>query len=137
MKKALLFLSLIFILLACNKTENDDVPLPGSLIGSWVNRQVQDNLIIMEKGSTLTANDYGFTFSPDGAFIERKNTGWCGTPPIAYGDFTGTWTRNDSIMNISVGYWGGTANYTWEIKKLEQFQLTFVLVKEEYIPDTK
>ena len=59
---------------------------------------------------------YGFTFHKDGSFTERKNSGWCGTPPIAYDNFEGSWKPlSDTLIDITVAYWGGTLTYQMQI----------------------
>lgn len=65
-------------------------------------------------------------------FIERKNSGWCGTPPVSYSDFEGNWSINDSLLNVSVAYWGGLADYQWKIISLDDKRLTIVVVSQEY-----
>lgn len=65
-------------------------------------------------------------------FIERKNAGWCGTPPIAYADFNGSWAKNDSLIDITVDYWGGVANYHWKIISIDNNNLILCKLKEEY-----
>lgn len=119
-----IFLTLIlFVLVACDK--NDDNP-SDLLIGSWINPIANDSILTFAKANSLKDNDYGFVFNPDQEFIERKNSGWCGTPPISYADFDGSWSKNDSLIYITVGYWGGLANYQWKIVSVDNNSLTIV-----------
>lgn len=94
------------------------------LIGYWTNPQLNDTLWTFERTNRLADNQYGFAFKPKHVFIERKNSGWCATPPIAYSDFDGTWSQNDSIVNISVGYWGGKMDYQWKIIWVDKEKLS-------------
>ena len=56
-----------------------------------------------ERREELDEAFYGFIIGEDGSFTERKNTGWCGTPPITYGNFEGSWTAvSDSLLDIVV-----------------------------------
>jgi len=61
-------------------------------------------------------DEYGFTIFENGSFVEHKNAGWCGTPPITYADFEGNWTQqSDSILRINVDFWGGEEIYELKI----------------------
>lgn len=122
-----------FVFIACEKvevftvTENSE-----KFTGYWVNRQINDTVSTYERRDELIANDYGFAFLPGGSFIERKNSGWCGTPPIAYADFDGTWLYNDSIVTIITDYWGGTATYRWRVISADDERLKIEVISEQY-----
>lgn len=112
------------LMLSCKK---DDVILnenQHNLIGNWVNPEYTDSLMILEKSETLKLNEYGISFKTEGKLIERNFAGWCGTPPAAYSDYEGTWTRNDSSIAIEVGYWGGRVAYKWIIISIGDHKLT-------------
>ncbi len=123
----------LFVFVACEKEEvfiaTED---SGNLTGYWVNQQFADTLFTYEKSDNLVDNEYGFAFLPGGKFIERKNAGWCGTPPISYADFEGSWSLNDSIFNVTVGYWGGTATYRWRVVSADNGRLIIDVVSEDY-----
>lgn len=104
----------------------------GYLIGNWINPQYTDTIITFQKADTLKNQDYGFSFRLPDQFTERKNSGWCGTPPISYADFEGTWNQHDSILDIQVAYWGGKADYKWKILSLDGEKLTLVVLETEY-----
>ena len=131
MKKLILFLFPV-LLFSCEKEPKLLIQNSDELMGSWTNQVINDTIIEFTKADSLKNNDYGFEFKPDQAFIERKNAGWCGTPPIAYADFEGTWQRQDSILIIIVEYWGGTADYKWEISSVDENRLKIYKVSEEY-----
>jgi hypothetical protein len=119
-------------LFACEKNNENTPGTDVLLIGSWFNPQYNDSIVIYERSKGLVDNEYGFSFNGDNSFIERKNAGWCGTPPISYADFDGTWTRNDSIVEITVGYWGGTAEYSWKILAVDGASLKLERLDEIY-----
>jgi hypothetical protein len=129
--KMILFLSII-ILIACEKSNEPIVNNSDKLIGYWINPVAIDTVWKYERANSLKDNDYGFAFKSGQLFVERKNAGWCGTPPISYTDFDGTWTKNDSVINITVGYWGGLADYQWKIILIDNNSLTIYRLKEEY-----
>lgn len=129
---AAVILAYIFIV-ACEKeevfiaTEESD-----KLTGYWVNQQITDTLFSYDKSENMLPKEYGFAFLGGGKFIERKNSGFCGTPPIAYADYTGNWSLNDSIINITAGYWGGTVTYRWQVISADHERLIINTISEQY-----
>jgi hypothetical protein len=126
-------LSSICLMMACEKS----IDLKSSmdtkqLTGHWINPVLTDTLWKFKKSGSLKKNDYGISFKSDQSFVERKNSGWCGTPPISYGDFKGIWSIQDSTINITVGYWGGRVDYQWKIISMDSNHLTIFRMKEEY-----
>lgn len=128
----ILLLVCIIPLIACEETIEPKVNNSDPLIGSWINPAYIDTLWRYERADALKDDCPGITFKPDGLLIERKNAGWCGTPPITYANYNGTWTRNDSLIRITVGYWGGEADYQWKVISVDDRYLTVHRVKEEY-----
>ena len=121
-----------FSFIACEKNNDNTAASNDDLIGSWFNPQYNDSIATFERSEGLLDNEYGFSFHEENTFIERKNAGWCGTPPISYADFDGTWTKNDSIIEITVDYWGGTADYTWKIVTINEALLKIYVIKQDY-----
>ncbi|HET6556461.1 MAG TPA: hypothetical protein VFG54_04045 [Prolixibacteraceae bacterium] len=128
----LLLLLLVITLIGCEETIEPKVSNSNPLIGSWINPQSMDTLWRYERADALQDDCPGFTFKAEGWFVERKNAGWCGTPPITYANFNGTWTRNDSLIQITVDYWGGETDYQWRIISVDDHYLMLYKVKEEY-----
>ncbi|MDI6765425.1 MAG: hypothetical protein QME52_01130 [Bacteroidota bacterium] len=86
------------------------------IYGSWVFKGHHDSITVMQKTSGLDSNNYGFIIYPDGNFLERKNAGWCGTPPISYANYSGHWkSKETNTLKIDVGYWGGQTSYIMQI----------------------
>jgi hypothetical protein len=133
--KKLHFLILLFsagILFSCDDDINHPMVSTDQLIGHWVNPEYVDSFWVYTKSTELKADDYGFTFKAGKSFVERKNAGWCGTPPITYGDFDGIWNVNDSTINITVEYWGGEADYQWKVISINNKNLKIYKLKEDY-----
>ncbi|MCP4312567.1 MAG: hypothetical protein GY790_14995 [Bacteroidetes bacterium] len=130
--KKLLFLLIPFFMISCEKdlVEVEALGENASIIGTWV-EEIDYQLTLAEDGITrlnrseeLSDFGYGFTFNEDGTFIEHKNSGWCGTPPISYDNFEGTWEPlSDSLLDITVAYWGGTMTYQMQIVSLHEDKL--------------
>lgn len=127
-----LLLFFVITLIGCEETIEPKVNNSDPIIGSWINPQYTDTLWKYERANALQENSPGITFKPDGLLIERKNAGWCGTPPITYSNYNGSWTRNDSLIQITVDYWRGEADYQWKIISMDDRYLTVYKMKEEY-----
>jgi len=129
--KLILVLSL-FGWISCEKSNDPVIDDSDLLIGYWINPVAVDTFLKYERVGELKENAYGFGFKTGHSFVERKNAGWCGTPPVIYGDDQGTWARNDSLIDIEVPYWGGTAHYQWKIISLDNSSMTIAVLKQEF-----
>lgn len=132
MKIFLLILLISFSLISCQKDENLLVNGNADLVGSWINPQYNDTIVTYDRAQNLVENQFGITFKSDNTLVERQLNGWCGTPPISTADYDGTWTWNDSIVNIMAEYWCGTVDYTWKVKRLNDQKLVISIIKTEY-----
>jgi hypothetical protein len=114
------------ILYSCEKEdpEMENLGQNTGIVGTWV-QDIQDaDRLWLTRSDALDPDKYGFTLKGDGDFIEHKNSGWCATPPISYAEFDGTWAAlSDSLLEVTVGYWGGTMTYQIRIVKLDGNQL--------------
>ncbi len=123
----LIFISSLFY--SCSKDEIKIDP-DNLLIGVWNYSDYQNNASIFTRSQEFIDN-HCYRFNADGSLIERKNAGWCGTPPISYADYQGSWTiLNDTLINIIVGYWGGTMTYKLDIESLNSNSLKVVTISE-------
>lgn len=124
-KKYLLYLPIILIFVSC--TENPvNEKIPDNLEGTWVYRSYQDDVYTMEKSTNLENDNSGMIILGNGNLIERKNVGFCGTPPVVYDNYEGNWeSLSDTKLLINVDYWGGTENYTLEIVSVTNSVLKF------------
>jgi len=105
-KMYLLLILLISVSWSCSK---DEIEIDGNnlLIGLWNYSDYKDNSAVFTRSSEF-ADNHCYKFNSNGTLVERKNSGWCGTPPISYADYEGTWSlQNDTIITIKVDYWGG------------------------------
>jgi len=130
MKKMLVIL-LAVLLISCEKEplESDALGENEGIVGTWIENGYEDEITLLLRAEELDQSKYGFTIKEDGRFIERKNAGWCGTPPISYDNFEGTWEAlSDSLLDITVAYWGGTMTYQMRIVALtaEELKLRYL-----------
>jgi hypothetical protein len=131
-KKLSLFIFFLSLFLySCSKDEIKIEP-DNLLIGIWDYSDYQDNASIFTRSQEFVDN-HCYRFNSDGTLTERKNSGWCGTPPISYADYPGTWNfLNDTLIQINVGYWGGSTSYRLDIESISSKSLKIVT-----IPDAK
>jgi hypothetical protein len=130
MPSKLLFTIVLFIFLglgnACEKTQSPG-PTDPMLVGTWVSPSYQGDTVILKRATVFRKDDYGICFKEDGSLVERKNEGWCGTPPITYANFDGTWTmHNDTLIHIRVAYWGGTTSYDLSMVGIDESKLRVI-----------
>ena len=132
MKTIIIVILCSLVLVSCQKLVDPVESGNSDLAGSWINPQYTDTLVTYTKADKLVENELGISFKSDFTLVERKINGWCGTPPISTADYAGTWSRNDSIVTITVGYWGGAVDITWKIITLNDHKLEISVVKSEY-----
>lgn len=124
--KKIFILLMAMLLISCEEElpESDALGENAGLLGTWIEQGNEENLTLLERGEKLNDAKYGFVFKEDGTFTERKNSGWCGTPPISYENFDGTWEAlSDSLIDITVAYWGGSMTYQMRIVSLDAEEL--------------
>ena len=123
-KLVLLFIAVL--LTACSKDflEVDMLGENAGIVGTWVDDGYKGDTLWLIRAGELDKLKYGFTIEDDGTFIERKSEEWSDTPPVTLDDYEGTWEAvSDSLINITVAYWGGMLT----------FQIRIIGVNEEYL----
>ena len=130
----LLFSLFILVAVVFNSCENDESLIFGSdpLLGYWIEPAIGDSITIFRKSGNFKEDEYGICFQPDGLFLERQNSSWCGTPPIVYVNNQGTWAKTDSVLTIHVRFWGGTAQYQWKVLSVTNATLTIKRLSETF-----
>jgi hypothetical protein len=120
MKKIFLIsLSIIFVMF-CFSSFKSSSNKKDKLVGIWVSSEFKDGVLKLIKSTNFQKDKSGIEFKNDRSIIKRQNSGWCGTPPIHYSNYNGTWKFiSDSTMTIRYDYWGGIAEEDWKIIKLD------------------
>lgn len=135
--KSLFYSILLLFGLACLVSCENDIDLKSEeadlLIGHWINPVYIDTLVQYTRAEALNENDYGITFNHGNSLVERQNAGWCGTPPISYANYNGTWSKTGDIIEMTVDFWGGKVNHQWKVIAIDAKTLTIYTVKSEYI----
>lgn len=106
------FMILFSILMLCNCTDNNatnsDLQNFNEIIGIWVQLDYSDGIYTYQKFDAFADDRPGIEFRSDFTLIKRQNAGWCGTPPITYANFDGTWKKiADQRIELIYNYWGG------------------------------
>lgn len=120
----LFLLSILMIFNGCR--ENELFQQEESLHGYWVNPVYTGQEITFMRSTGFIADEYGICFKENRKLVERKNTGWCGTPPVSYDEYEGTWKQNGDRLLLHLSYWGGWMDVEWEIVSLDE---EFLIVK--------
>jgi hypothetical protein len=110
------------LLASCKKDVQPDAGV-SPFIGYWVNPVYSDTTVTYTRSTALPHDSYGFLLSDNYKFVEHKNVGSCGTPPIVYGIYEGSWTSIEDTLKVTVGYWGGVTTYKWLIVNIEKDKL--------------
>lgn len=132
--KRLAFLIMMVLLASCGKEflMMDALGENVGIVGTWVDNGYMGDTLLLYRAGELDSQNYGFTIHEDGTFVERKNSGWCGTPPIAYDNFEGTWeVVSDSLLDITVAYWGGMMTYQIRIISVDAQELSIRYLYDE------
>ncbi len=120
--KRIAFLLVLVLLVSCEKgfIEADALGANADIVGTWVETGYEEDVLLLERTENFDPSKYGFTIHEDGTFIERKNTESYTAQSITYDNFEGTWEAlSDSLLNITVGFWGGTMTYQIRIVSLD------------------
>lgn len=113
-KAASLLLVPVLLFSSCKK-DKDPQGNP-SITKTWVFEKYENDIAEYSAASQLNNEKAGYIFKSNGQLVERANSGWCGTPPIAYSNYDGKWNLvNDSKIDIKGKFWGGDKNYGIEI----------------------
>jgi hypothetical protein len=124
--KRIFFFLIILITIAASCTKDKIEIDPNNLvIGIWNFSEYNDNSLVFKRSNAFSDGPC-YQFNADGTLLERKNSGWCGTPPVTYADYPGKWTViNDTLIRIEDGYWGGTATYNLDIEAVNSDYFKF------------
>jgi hypothetical protein len=123
MKKASLLIPLLILVLSSCQKEKIKIDSSNPLLGTWNQTSYFDNGVMYIRSNAF-ADSPCYKFNSDGTLTERKNSSSCGTPPVLYGDYTGTWTIiKDSVLEIKSGYWGGEMTFRWKIDLVDDTNL--------------
>lgn len=120
MKTNLLLYMLLVCLASCQSGDGIIVDSDNLLIGTWSNPVYEDETTTFKRLTNLPNESYGISFKQSGEFIERSS-GWCGTPPLVFSDYEGTWELENEVIKITQQTYPN--NYSWRIVSLTENEL--------------
>jgi hypothetical protein len=121
--KTFLFLFIITSIGCEEDNETITINESNKLIGHWINPTYNDLELKLTRASSLKKDAYGISFLTENQCVERSS-GWCGTPPLTFFDYQGTWTRNDNLITITIDSGiNGLEDLKWQIKTLNDTYL--------------
>ncbi|MBL7906735.1 MAG: hypothetical protein JNL22_17070 [Bacteroidales bacterium] len=120
----LILVALLMLLGSCEKETPETAVSEESLSGFWISPEYLDSMIVYQKADDFNDGP-GYEFKIGGSMIERKNAGWCGTPPITYDNYNGTYELlPDGNLEVVSPYWGGIIRTRYQIISINQRKLT-------------
>lgn len=121
-KIALILPPLLFLIGLTSLSSNNEET--NKLVGVWVYSKYDNQISEFVKKQDFEKDQPGIQFEAGGKLVKRQNVGWCGTPPITYGNYDGHWKINpDSSLTVKYDYWGGKIEENWEILFLSHREL--------------
>ncbi|MCD8529276.1 MAG: hypothetical protein LRY27_04830, partial [Chitinophagales bacterium] len=96
------------------ETKND-------LVGVWEYESYDTDLhaSVYNKVKKFSEDKGGYEFKRNGDLIDR-NSGWCGTPPLVYQNYNGTWKLKDNLILVNTEI---SEQYSLEIISIENKKL--------------
>jgi hypothetical protein len=126
----LFIISLFF--LACEEEEKPFIEMNDQLfIGYWMDAGYTDSTQLFRRKSDLAEDAYSFAILTDGTFLENKNTSCCGTPPVVYGRYEGSWLEvSQDTLLVNTEFWGGSMQFLLIIRSVDDKEME---VRMEYL----
>ncbi len=134
MKKTLLILSTLILSVALfSSCKQSDIDPKDPLIGTWVYKNYQqingtEYLTVYTRKANFDNDNSGISFRGFSKLIERKNVGWCGTPPISYGEYNGSYTLKNKLITMESDGWNGKTTSRYEIISVDDNLLKIKLL---------
>lgn len=109
--------------------------LDKAIIGTWVKLEYANSTTKLKNERIFDRNKGGVQFKADGTLSYRQNASWCGTPPITYKNYSGTYTlnRRDSTIDALYQFWGGQMDVKWKIKNISATALELQILEQKTI----
>ena len=113
-------LFLFFLLVTCyGNTQVDNIAT--KLIGTWVSRPTDDN-ILFERSDSLEFDNYGLTFKEDGTLTRRNNASFFSDEMKNY---PGKWTLNGDTLTLLYLWTSSKSQEIVIVRQLDENHLRF------------
>ena len=109
---------------SCNSSKPTD-PASPSLYGAWgaVNTDQETGIRTYERLTELAGRRSGYEFGLGGSLVIR-NSGWCGTPPLTFFNFEGSWQKEeDRVLTLTYHDLGVVQDFCLEVVALSAREL--------------
>lgn len=134
MKRVHILFLFCLLILTSFQLERHHHDWENKLIGIWQYRSEEENKIKLIQLNQWDNSSGGMQFLQNGKLIVRQNSGWCGTPPISYTNYAGTWKKNgDTTIELIYPFWGGTVVEQWKIQEISDSVLVYTQIHSETI----
>jgi hypothetical protein len=105
-----------------------------ALINTWVQDGYEDGKIVYTRNNEFVHDRPGVAFDANNKLSKRQNAGWCGTPPITYRNYPGSWDwTSESTLTLRYTYWGGEAELDWQIHSLTADQMVIEVLEHRKV----
>ena len=129
MKNSIPLLLLLFVLIAASRDEK--AIAKKQLIGIWLfeeNTSSENNASLL-KSKKFREDEPGIQLKKNGKLVKRQNSGRCGTPPISYANYEGTWAMTgNSTLTVKYEFFDGTIEEDWKILETNKNKLKIVVI---------
>jgi len=115
----IILILILLIAISCSKdSEQIENKSDHSVIGTWIHSSFNEDIRVLYRNNEFIDN-YGVKFIENYELIEKRNSGFCGTPPISYAEFKGKWNEiSEQIIEINIDFWEENLTYQIEIVSL-------------------
>ena len=122
--KAFLCLLAVFFCVSCSSSDPASPQAP-AFSGAWGLDSIgpESDIRVYSKLDALAGDQVGYMFGSGGTLMVRS-AGWCGTPPLSYSNFEGTWIeeqRNNLVLTYS--QWDGMHEFRLVILSLSEDEM--------------
>ena len=81
------------------------------------------------KSKKFREDEPGIQLKKNGKLVKRQNSGGCGTPPISYANYEGTWAMTgNSTLTVKYEFFDGTIDEDWKILETNKTRLKIVVL---------
>ncbi len=127
--KLLLISTLMVVVLVAASCSSDNPTNPngGSIIGAWGydSYDAETGIEAYKRQGSLSGDKSGYQFDSHGVLLVRS-AGWCGTPPLTYSNYEGSWVEeSEDVLVLNRSDLGYTMSYKLEIVELTNDVLRF------------
>ncbi len=117
----------MLVALCCVSCSSSDPASPSdpAYSGAWGLESIdsESGTRVYSKLDSLSGDQDGYMFDSGGSLMVR-NAGWCGTPPLAFSNFEGSWVEEaDDILFLTYPHWDEMRDFRLVILSLNDAEM--------------